>query len=376
MFKRIVLSFIIICFLTTSVTAAGEKKNDIIAKGYVLIEASTGRVIRGLNENEKLPMASTTKIMTALIALEQPNINEYFEVNETAIKVEGTSMGLQKGDKASFFALANGMLMASGNDAANAAAVKIGGSISGFAKIMNNRAAKMSLKNTNFVTPSGLNDENHYSTAYDMAILGREALKNTMFASICQRTKAQIEYGNPPYKRTLSNHNRLLTEYDGCIGIKTGFTKKAGRCLVSAATRDGVTLICVTLNAANDWQVHKDLFDYGFENVKKTKIDVSVDGISINIVGGVNKKSSVKTHIETTAPINSDEVKLLTKQVYINKFYYAPIREGDIVGEIKHYLNGNEVATTTLLANENIQQIERSNKKSFWQKVKEFLLIK
>ncbi len=136
---------------------------------------------------------------------------------------------------------------------------------------MNERAQQIGMEQTNFVTPSGLDAQDHYSTAYDMALLAREAIRNEDFLSICSQTKITTEYGNPPYKRTLTNHNRLLSLYEGAIGVKTGFTKKAGRCLVSAAQRDGVTLICVTLNAPDDWNDHSALFDYGFSQVHTEK---------------------------------------------------------------------------------------------------------
>lgn len=375
MFKKIlaILVFIVLFFNSIFVVYAIEPNNyigKITAKSYVLIEASTGKIIVGSNEQNKLPMASTTKIMTALITLEQQNIYEDFVVDEKAILVEGTSMGLKKGDKASLFALANGMLLASGNDGANAAAVKIGGSVDKFAVMMNKRAKELSMNNTNFVTPSGLNDDNHYSTAYDMALLAREAINNSVFLSICSKTSAKVTYGNPPYKRTLTNHNRLLNEYEGCIGVKTGFTKKAGRCLVSAARRDGVTLICVTLGAADDWNVHKNLFNYGFSNINMTSIKSDTNNISINVVGGLKDTTKVKAHGEASAPISPEDTNKLTNQVYIEKFYYAPIKKGDVVGQINHLLDGNVVATTTLVANEDVQRKVKPNEKTFFDKIK------
>ncbi|WMJ22239.1 D-alanyl-D-alanine carboxypeptidase family protein [Paludicola sp. MB14-C6] len=348
-------------------------KGGIIAKGYILMEAATGKILASGNEHVSLPIASTTKIMTALLALEQPNIFENFEVDSKAIMVEGTSMGLRAGDKASLFTLANGMLLPSGNDAANAAAVKIAGSIPKFSDLMNKKAASLSMNDSHFVTPSGLHDENHYSSAYDMALLTRAALKNPTFASICSKSRARVEFGNPLQKRQLSNHNRLLVECEGCIGVKTGFTKKAGRCLVSATTRDDVTLICVTLGAADDWNVHKTLYDTWFPQIEKTPINVSVDKLKLNVVGGTQNKIGVATHVTTTAPVQQNEVKLLKQQIYINRFYYAPIKKGDVVGEIKHYLNDYEVASTILVANQDVALtpfIEK--KKTFFSKLKEF----
>ena len=180
-------------------------------------------------------MASTTKIMTALLTLEQGGLDDYFQVDSDAIRVEGSSMGLQEGDSVSLRALAYGMLLASGNDGANAAAVRIAGSIPAFVERMNARAAEIGMADTRFATPSGLDDPGHYSTAYDMALLAREALQSPLFAEICAQSKAVVQYGNPPYNRWLTNHNRLLREYPGTIGVKTGFTKASGRCQIGRA---------------------------------------------------------------------------------------------------------------------------------------------
>lgn len=377
MYKKLIgcLTAVLILFSSVSGVKAEETavpvNVPVNAKSYVLIDALTGKVIVGSNEHKQLPIASTTKIMTALITLEQPNLDENFIVDSNAIKVEGTSMGLVEGDSASLYTLANGMLLPSGNDAANAAAVKIAGTIDEFSKLMNQKAQELSMKNTNFVTPSGLHDENHYSTAYDMAILARAAIKNDKFAEICKKPRAQVEFGNPPYKRYLSNHNKLVSEYEGCIGVKTGFTKKAGRCLVSAVERDGVTLICVTLGAADDWNVHKQLFDYGFANLPKTEIVPNIESLSANIVGGEKNAISVKAHTKMFAPLEQAELSKLTAEIYLDRFYYAPIIEGDIIGEIKYYLDGNEVASSALVAGEKVRQqqvakTKKQNKKFLW----------
>ena len=218
------------------------------AKASILIDADSGRVLSAQNEKAKLPMASTTKIMTTLIALEQPDLTSYFTVDPEAIKVEGSSMGLTEGDRVNLLTLCYGMILPSGNDAANVVAMRIGGSAEKFADMMNAKAAELGLKDTHFVTPSGLDADGHYTTAYDLAQLARIAMQNPLFKSICKESAAQVEFGNPPFKRWLKNHNKLIEMYDGCIGVKTGFTDAAKRCLVSAAERDGVTLICVTLS--------------------------------------------------------------------------------------------------------------------------------
>lgn len=230
------------------------------AAAAIVMEAESGEVLFAQEIHRQLPMASTTKIMTALLTLEQPNLQQEFTVDETAIRVEGSSMGLRQGDTVTLYALAVGMLLASGNDAAGAAAVRISGSMKAFVAEMNRRAASLGMNNTHFVTPSGLDAEEHYSTAYDMALLARAALQNPLFAGIVASRRMTVSYGQPPYARSLLNHNRLLSLYGDAIGVKTGFTKKAGRCLVSAAEKDGVRLICVTLNCPDDWNTHAALY--------------------------------------------------------------------------------------------------------------------
>ena len=215
---------------------------DAAAKAYLVMEATTGRVLCGQNIHQRLPMASTTKIIGAMMVLEQPNLHDYFLVDPDAIQVEGSSMGLMEGDMVSLYALACGMLLPSGNDAANAAGVRLYGSIEGFVEAMNLRAQQLGLADTHYVTACGLDAPEHYSTAFDLAKLTRVALQNEDFAHICSQPSMQVRFGAPPYERWLKNYNRLLTLYPDCIGVKTGFTDDAGRCLVSAAERDGMTL--------------------------------------------------------------------------------------------------------------------------------------
>lgn len=226
---------------------------DISASAAAVVELSTGKLLYGKNEEASMTMASTTKILTALLTLEYGDLDTEFTVDSNAIMVEGSSMGLQKGDRVTLRTLACGMLLSSGNDAANAAAVRIAGSLPEFAALMNQRAAQLGMTGSSFVTPSGLDAEGHFSTALDMAKLACAALRNEDFRAICSQTSMKVQFGSPPADRWLKNHNKLLTTYEGCIGVKTGFTKLSGRCLVSAAERDGVTLVCVTLKAPNDW---------------------------------------------------------------------------------------------------------------------------
>ena len=292
MIKRFsALLVIVIVFTSCCFTVRGL---SVSASSAVLMVADTGEVLFEKNAHQRRGIASTTKIMTALLTAECATPDRVVVTTPEMVNVEGTSMGLKVGDKVTFRDLIYGMLLASGNDAANTAAIAVDGNIPSFAARMNKRAAEIGMTNTNFVTPSGLDDENHYSTAYDMALLGCHALKNTVFSQACSTTSAKLCYGNEPYTRYLSNHNRLLKSFDGAVGIKTGFTKKSGRCLVSAATRNGATLVCVTLNAPDDWNDHKKMLEYGFEQVSIKKIYVKVNDMSV--IGGAEQSVSLSLY--------------------------------------------------------------------------------
>lgn len=318
------------------------------ADAAVVMEVKTGRVLFAQDADEQLPVASTTKIMTALIALEQYDVDAVFEVDAAAIQVEGSSMGLQEGDQASLRALAVGMLLSSGNDAANAAAVRVAGSIDAFADMMNERARAIGMENTHFATPSGLDADDHYSTAHDMALLARVALQNQDFAAICSEYKLRTQYGNPPYDRWLTNHNKLLNYYENTIGIKTGFTRKAGRCLVSAAEQDGVELIVVTLNCPDDWNVHESLYERHFDELTLEDLSAYLPALTVPVTGGTLPDTAAARMDAAQVPVlEGDDI---TYTITVQPFLYAPVNQGQPVGTARIYLNGTLVSTLELIA--------------------------
>ena len=213
---------------------------SVSAESCILMEAVTGEVLYEKAADQQRPMASTTKIMTTLLCLESGDLDTPFPVDNDAIHVEGSSMGLVDGDIVTKQALCYGMLLPSGNDAAGATAVKLAGSYAAFAEQMNRKAQELGMTQSHFVTPSGLHDAEHYSTARDMALLTAAALQNETFREICGQASAKVCFGNPPYERWLTNSNKLLTMDETVIGVKTGFTDEAGRCLVSASVRNGI----------------------------------------------------------------------------------------------------------------------------------------
>lgn len=355
--------------LPVKVSAAAE---GISAQAYVLIEAGSGQILQAKKEHDPLPIASTTKIMTALLALEQPAVDEYFTVDSTAIRVEGTSMGLREGDQASLHCLAAGMLLSSGNDAANAAAVRIAGSQAAFAEKMNARAAELGMTNSHFVTPSGLHDEAHYSSAADMALLARTALQNKQFAALCSSQRMKLTFGNPPFDRWLKNHNRLLAEYEGCIGVKTGFTKKAGRCLVSAASRNGVTLICVTLNAPNDWRDHTRLLDYGFSTVSAHPLSPDLSGITLAVAGSEKNEVALDCPLTLPSCLTPEQEAELERELILPPFLYAPVAKGEVVGELRLHYRGGLLGSLPLTAAEAAEYAEVPPKQSILDQIGDF----
>lgn len=346
---------------------------SVSAAAAVLINADTGTIIYGKNSYEKRAMASTTKIMTALLTAEAGDLDKRFTVDSYAIQVEGTSMGLKQGDIVTRRALLYGMLLPSGNDAANAAAISVSGSMSEFAKLMNSKAEELGLKNTHFVNPSGLDAEGHYTTAYDLALLAKAAMENPTFAGICQKASAQVDFGNPPYLRTLSNSNKMLWQYEGCIGVKTGFTDNARRCLVSAAERNGVRLIAVTLNAPDDWQDHTKILDYGFTQVQPTEILLPTP-IAVPVVGGTANSVNLTLSRSLSLPLSQKELQKVTFEVHTEPFLYGGFATGKIAGTAKIYLNGEYVTKMNLVTENGVKCEDGSLGcwENFWRLVRRF----
>lgn len=371
MLKRFICSIVSVVIGIISVNQLQVGALEVSAKACIMIEAVTGNVIYEKNSHDRLPMASTTKIMTTILSLESGDLDTQFTVDSNAIKVEGSSMGLLEGDIVTKRALCYGMMLPSGNDSANATAIKLGGSFENFAKMMNDKAKQIGMNDTLFVTPSGLDEGGHCSTAYDMALLTRYALKNPDFREICGTYTAQVSFGNPPYDRWLKNSNKLLNMYDGVIGVKTGFTDDAGRCLVSACERDGVTLIVVTLNAPNDWNDHMSLYDYGFSQVSMQS--PTNENFEVNLVGASKDTLSLERSAEVLLPnVVGCSADYKTK-VYLNEFEYAPISKGETLGRVEYLLDGEVVSTCSLISSEEVLEVKKDVKLSFKEKILKFI---
>ncbi|MBR0349806.1 MAG: D-alanyl-D-alanine carboxypeptidase [Clostridia bacterium] len=351
MIKKLISFCVILSICVLRVSALNDR--SLSAECAVVLNVQTGEVLFSKNADMRHSMASTTKIMTALLAVESGKLQSEIVVSDDMLKVEGTSMGLVDGDSVSLNELVYGMMLSSGNDTANVTAFFLGDSIENFASMMNNRATEIGMKNTSFVTPSGLDADEHFSTAYDMALLGAAAVKNPKFVSVCSSESVSVTFGNPPYRRKLYNHNKLLNLYDGALGIKTGFTKKSGRCLVSYAKKDSAELVAVTLNAPDDWNDHIKMLDYGFLRLKECVVRPALPS-KISVVGGVENSVSINVKPFVYSYLDSQNSYY---RLFLDKFVYAPITSGTVVGYCEYYLNGAVVETQPIVVNESVQRM-------------------
>lgn len=363
--KIIAVIFCCVFLFTISVTHAFSSEVSTSAGASVLLCANNGKVLYSHNMNTRMKMASTTKIMTALLTLENAEKDNRVVTFKESMIEKGSSMYLKVGEKLRLEDLCVGMLLPSGNDAATCAAVSIAESKEKFAEKMNKRAKEIGMKNTNFVTPSGLDDDNHYSTAYDMALLMKECLKNKKFCEISGSVSKTVSFVSPQDKAvTYQNHNRLLSSYDYCISGKTGYTESAGRCLVTASRKNGVTLIAVTLNDRNDWEDHTSLYDYGFSEVQSKTFYAKT--ITQSVVGG--KSDSVKLKIEEKTFVTNKKNDKITTKILIDPFAYAPISKGDRAGLVLYCENGRVIDKSVLKYGDDVEY--KTTQRGFWEFIK------
>ncbi len=352
--------FFVVCFSGKQYSAGIQKKQpDVSAVSAILVCADSGDVLFEKNADEKRAIASITKILTAVIALEYAEKDDKIITFTDEMTAEGSSLYLKKGDKLTITELVKGMMCVSGNDAANAVAVGIAGSKEKFAELMNQKAQQLEMNGSHFVTPSGLDDEQHYSTAGDMAKLCRYAMGNKKFAEIVSKRELTVSYILPEGKtQECSNHNRLLSEYEGCIGIKTGFTTKAGRTLTSCAERNGVQLIAVTLCAPDDWNDHKKLFDYGFSITERFDLRNILEPLELPVVGGTADSVRICPKEECPVTVFTDRDNEITYKIFMPHFCYAPIKKGTVTGEAHFYRNNKKIASVSLTAAESNDLLE------------------
>ena len=337
------------------------------AKSAVLIDADTGEILFESNARQRMGMASTTKIMTALTVVSLAEVDTVVSIPREAVGIEGSSVYLCEGETLTVEQLLYALLLSSANDAATALAIHTAGSVEAFASRMNERALSLGLNGTHFVNPHGLYDEQHYTTAYDLAIIAREAMKNDVLRKIFSTYKKELPMCGEPNGRLAVNHNKLLRSYDGAIGIKTGFTKKTGRCLVSAAERDGLTLICVTLNAPDDWRDHTAMLDYGFENFCRVVIaDIGEYKYSMPLTGA-DGDSVILTNTEKlclTLPREYGNAKYSVSSHC--RFLFAPVNKGYVCAEVTVTVDGVSVSSPLAVSE---YTAAKHKPRGFWNKL-------
>lgn len=361
--KKVFISALVICLICSADAFAAPA---VSAHAWAVCDGQNGHIICGSNENAVLPMASTTKIMTALIACEEYSMDEVITVTPECY-AEGSSMYLKAGEKVTVRDLLYGLMLMSGNDAARALALHFNGGYEKFICRMNERAKELGLKNTSFVTPNGLDGDGHHTTAAELAKLSVEAMKNSLFREIVSSRSADIA------GRSMQNHNKLLTFREDCIGVKTGFTKIAGRCLVSSFERNGREVIIVTLNAPDDWNDHMKLCDYAFSDYEECDLLCAGETVAeLSVAGGEKKhvKAAAKENVRLF--LSNAECSRLETKIYAKQICYAPISAGKVCGSIVYELDGVEIAASELVYSEDICQNE-VKETTMLQKLQEFV---
>ena len=314
----------------------------------IVMDVKSGRVLYSKNENVKKFMASTTKILTAIVIIDTCNLDDKIEITEKTVGVEGSSIYLEKGEILSVKDLLYGLMLRSGNDCAETLALYKSGSIENFALLMNKKAEEIGAKNSHFMNPHGLHNDEHYTTAYDLALISAYALKNPVFKEIVSTKKTTIPFTTRNTKRVLINKNKMLFEFDGATGVKTGFTKKAGRCLVSSCDRNGLELVSVVLNCPPMFERSKELLTNAFNKYSPVLL-VKSDNI-IDFIRGENSERKCPIYIKNDVILTlSDYEKENVEIEYeLPTFLNSPVIKDTEIGKIKILVKNNLIYTEKL----------------------------
>ena len=333
----------------------------VSAQKAILWDTGTDRVLYEKDADSRSLIASTTKIMTALIVCEQCNVLDRMRIPKEAVGIEGSSMYLREGEVLTVQELLYGLMLRSGNDAAVALAIYCGGTVEGFVALMNDKAHRLGLNGTHFENPNGLDSPNHYSTARDLAVLAEYAMNNPIFAQTVSTKQVRIG------QRLLTNHNKLLWRVDGADGVKTGFTKAAGRILVSSAVRDGRRLICVTINDGNDWADHAALLEEGFSRYTLRHILSEGDPVgSVEVAGGRQKRVRLLAGQDFSYPLaEGEKVSILLSGP---GFAYAPVAAGQRAG-VAYLCIGDAVVRKIPVVYEDTVEMEETKKEPIWKRL-------
>ncbi len=340
-----ILALSLILCLTTGISFSGLKKVSADTPSYgtaeIVMEVGSKRVLFGNNIHDKKYMASTTKILTAIVIIENCDLSETVTVTDKTVGVEGSSIYLQAGEKLTVKELLYGLMLRSGNDCAETLAVYCSGSIEKFAELMNQTAARIGATESHFVNPHGLHDDMHYTTAYDLALISCYAIRNENFKEIVSSKTADISFSTQNYRRHLINKNKMLKEFEGSDGIKTGYTKKAGRCLVSSCERNGMHLVCVVLNCPPMFERSKSLLTDCFERYERCKIAESDNIVDFIKIGDTERTCGVYLKEDVILPLTEDEKNALKTVYELPSVITEPKKKDSLIGFIRIYSGNN-----------------------------------
>ena len=347
----------------------------INSRAAIVYDRNSGTILFKKNENEKRKMASTTKIMTAIVVIENSNLDDIVTISSKAAGTGGSRLGLHTNDKISVRDLVYGLMLCSGNDAAVALAEYVGNNISGFADLMNKKCTELNLSSTHFVTPHGLDNEEHYTTAYELAVITNYALKNNTFRNFVSTKNYTITINNHP--KNLSNTNELLGNLDGVYGVKTGFTNGANRCLVTSIKRNNLDLICIVLGADTKKDRTKDsieLIEYAFNNFEpvniKEKIQTEFNNWKLCNLSNLKIEKGISNNIEISLedlsydflPINSNHIIDISIYIYCDTTLKAPLPSNSIIGYLTVSVNSKNIITLNI---KNTSTIDKKNSLDF-----------
>ena len=365
---KVIVLILVALFLLLNGVAAGENSLSVSAEATVLLDWNSGRVLYARSAHLPRPMASITKVMTAALALEAGDLNDVVVTSPRAAATGGSSIWLEEGEEKTLEELLYGLMLRSGNDAAVAIAEHIAGNESSFAKIMTRRAQELGARNTSFRNPHGLHHEEHYTTAYDFALIAAHAMGISRFKEIIRTEHTIISWPGHPWERHLYNQNKLLEVYPGAEGIKTGWTTPAGRCFVGAATRDGRRLIVVLLNAPNMWEDAVELLEYGFNKYSyKLLIYEGQNLKTLPVLDSIKERVNIMAAQSFHFPIQAGEKDKVSYRFITSDSLLATLKAGEVIGELEINFEGELIGVVDLLAAEDI------NKITFWQRLKRLM---
>lgn len=349
MIRRVIA---IILLLGTILLIGAAEPPKVSATAYAVADVQTGRILISKNGDRRLEMASTTKIMTAILALESGKLNEVVTIPREATGIEGSSIYLKPGEQFTFEGLVYGLMLRSGNDAATAIALYLGGSIEGFSSMMNEKARELGAENTNFVNPHGLPHSAHYTTAEDLAKITAYCLNNEMFVKIVSTKYIEVYPAGEGTKRTFQNKNKLLWNYSGATGVKTGYTTKAGKCLVASAFREGIHVAAVVLKCSGDmWNDASELMDFTLESCCLEEIIIKGEYIeTVTVKEGRADSVELFAEYGYSLPLLISGEDNVTTESILPESVKAPVEKGQRIGELIVYLNGSEVQRIPLVS--------------------------